>query len=187
MVINKLRHIIYVFSCFCLLTIISGCDNVSKEAVIAASKKGLEKHLVEPESVQYRNITIAKSLDGIKYYVDDDKVSEILITKAPKLSDYPGVSPAQFKLLAVQAENEFKKTIRNKVDELNAEIANGSYRNVTGVCLEFNTKNKNAASEEFEKALCLYTDGNDEVDCLNIKLAADKGSLFNIDLSAVCK
>ena len=90
MVINKLRHIIYVFSCFCLLTIISGCDNMSKEAVIAASKKGLEKHLIEPESVQYRNITFAKSLGGLKYYVDDDKVSEVLITKAPKLSDYPG-------------------------------------------------------------------------------------------------
>ena len=184
---NKLQHIICLFIFFCSLTIVPGCDTTSEEVEIAASKKGLEKYLADPESVQYRNITIAKSLDGLKYHVDYDKVSEVLVRKAPKASNYPKMPPAQFKLLVSQAENEFMKSVRNKVAALNADIAKGSYKNTTGVCLEFNTKNKTGGYAGFEKALCLYTEGDVEADCLNVKLDADKNSLFNIDLTEVCK
>ena len=187
MSMNKLQNIIYLFIFFCSLTIVPGCDYTSEEAGISASKKGLEKYLADPGSVQYRNITIAKSLYGLKYHVDYDKISEVLVKKAPKTSDYPKMPAAQFKLLVSQAENEFIKSIRNKVAALNADIAKGSYKNATGVCLEFSTKNKNDGHAEFEKALCLYTEGNVEADCLSVKLDADKNSLFNIDLTAVCK
>ena len=184
---NKLQNIIYLFIFFCSLTIVPGCDYTSEEAGISASKKGLEKYLVEPGSVQYRNITIAKSLDGLKYHVDYDKVSEVLVKKAPKASDYPKMPPSQFKLLVSQAENEFIKIIRNKVAALNADITKGSHKNVTGVCLEFSTKNNTGGHAAFEKALCLYTEGDVEANCLNVKLDSNKNSLFNIDLTAVCK
>ena len=187
MIMNKLQNIIYLFIFFCSLTIVPGCDYTSEEAGISASKKGLEKQLVDPASVQYRNITIAKSLDGLKYDIDYDRIYEVLVRKAPKPSDYPGVPASQFKLLVAQAENQFVKSIQNKVDALNAEIAKGLYKDATGVCLEFSVKNNNDGSAEFEKALCLYTEGSEEAECLNIKLDRDKGSLFNIDLAAVCK
>ena len=184
---NKLQHIVYSFIFFFSLTIVSSCDYTAKEVEIAASKKGIEKHLADPESVQYRNISIAKSLDELKYHVDHDKASKVLARAAPKASDYPGLPPAQFKLLVAQAENEFMEIIRNKVAVLNTEIAKGLYKNATGVCLEFNSKNKTGDYAGFEKALCLYTDGDVEADCLNVKLAKDKNSLFKIDLGSVCK
>ena len=172
---------------FCVLTIVPGCNKMTEEILVDSSKKNLEKYFIEPESIEYRNITMAKSLDDLKYYVDDDKLSEVLITKAPKLSDYPGFSNAQFKLLVAQAENQFVKNIKKKVEALNADIEKGLYSKATGVCLEFKTKYENDDSEKLEKALCLYEQEKDEVDCLNIKLGADKSALFNIDLSAVCK
>ena len=184
---NKLQHIICLFILFCSLTIIPGCDRISEEAEIVASKKELEKNLIPTEMIQYRNITIAKSLDGLKYHVDYDRVSEVLVRKAPKPSDYPKMPASQFKLLVSQAEHEFTKNIKNKVAALNSDIAKGSYNNATGICLEFSTNNKNDDHKEFKKALCLYTEGNVEADCLNVKLDADKNSLFNIDLTAVCK
>ncbi len=187
MAMNNLKHIIYLFVFFCSLTIVTGCDYASKEAEIAASKKGLEKHLADPGSVQYRNISIAKSLDGLKYHVNYDKVSEVLVRKAPKTGDYPKMPASQFKLLVSQAESEFTKSIQNKVAALNADIAKGSYKNATGICLEFNTKNKIDGDAGFEKALCLYTKGDEAADCLSAKLDADKNSLFNIDITAVCK
>lgn len=187
MVISKLQQRIYLIVFFCVLTIAPGCNKMTEEILVDTSKKNLEKYFAESESIEYRNITIVKSLDDLKYYVDDDKVSDVLITKAPKLSDYPGFSNAQFKLLVTQAENQFVKSIKKKVEALNTDIEKGLYSKATGVCLEFKAKNENDDSEKFEKALCLYAEGKDEVDCLNIKLGADKSALFNIDLSAVCK
>ena len=180
---NKLQNIIYLFIFFCSLTIVPGCDYKAEEAEISASKKALEKQLADPASVQYRNITIAQSLDGLKYRVDYDKVSEVLVRKAPNESDYPKMPASQFKLLVSQAENEFIKSIRKKVAALNADIAKDSNKNVTGVCLEFSTKNKTDEHAEFKKALCLYTEGDVEAECLNV----NKNSLFDIDLTAVCK
>ena len=187
MAMNRLLHIIYIFVSFCLLVMVSACDNTPEKAAVMASKKGLEKHLVHPGSVQYGDVVLAKSLDGLKYDIDYDRISEVLVRKAPKPGDYPGVPAPQFKLLVAQAENQFVKNMQNKVDALNAEIAKGLYKDATGVCLEFGVKNNNDGSAEFEKALCLYTEGSEEAECLNIKLDRDKGSLFNIDLAAVCK
>lgn len=158
-----------------------GCEDGSEQAAIAASKKKLE-NLVAPESVFYKNITIAKSLEGLNYQVDYDKVSEVLVRKAPKPEDYPKMPTSQFKLLVAQAEKQFVKSIEKKVEALNTELAQGKYKNTLGVCLEFDTNNG-----AFDKALCLYAEGDEEADCINIKPGAEMNSLFNIDITTVCK
>ena len=148
---------------------LTGCNAITSEKTeVVAAKKGIEKYLSDPLAVQYRNIVAAKSLDGLVYHEDTNKL-------------YEQVQVIQ----NVTDPNLLIENVKKAVAEENAKIKNGAWKNSTGVCLEFNAKNKSGGYSGFEKALCIYQPGKEESECLFA--SHPKNNLIQPDLTVVCK
>jgi len=183
---NHVQRFVSVCVLTCSATMLTGCNYLPESGETVASKKGIEKYLVDPGTVQYRNISNAKSLDGLKFQVDRARVSEMVREMTASLRNFPGVPYYAIQAQIQGAELNAMAVAQKEADKRNAEIANGSLKGITGTCLEFNAKNKSGGYTGFETALCLHRKDANEAECLNISLEASK-DILSANLSDVCK